>query len=456
VLLLWALLVLAPDGAQTGVDGRAALERAAALVQQGKLADADEQARMALADPGTRAVANSVLGTIRFQQHRLEESARYLEEAIRLQPRLLGARLTLAQIYAIQGQNQRALAVFKQALTLDSANVPARVALTQAAIEFGLLLAKKGAHAEAIEVLESAKQTGPPNYELAFNLGSVYLLDKQPGPALDAYDTALALKPHSVQALQQAAAVAEHQGELERSLSYWIRAKKLQPESPEILLGFGRVCLRMDLLEDAEPALTRAASLKPDDATYQYTLAAAKAGRHEFEAAQALLQRLVEKQPADSQLQYALGAVHYVQGHLDDAAAHLRESVRLQPQQLTSPYYLALIARDQGDEAKAIQALETLVQRYPNHGASCEVLGSLLMSARRYPEAEEQLRKAIRLDTSSVKANYQLGLLLARMGRKEDADKQLALANTLRKEQQASSRLQLRLLDPDQVVDRQQ
>ena len=48
-----------------------------------------------------------------------------------------------------------------------------------------------------------------------------------------------------------------------------------------------------------------------------------------------------------------------------------------------------------------------------------------------------------------MKANYQLGLLLARMGRKEEADKQLELAKSLREEDDSESRLQLRLLDPD-------
>ena len=60
-----------------------------------------------------------------------------------------------------------------------------------------------------------------------------------------------------------------------------------------------------------------------------------------------------------------------------------------------------------------------------------------------------------RLDPASVKANYQLGLLLTRMGRKDEAAKQLEVAKGLRKELEASSRLQLRLLDPDQIVDRQ-
>jgi Flp pilus assembly protein TadD len=71
------------------------------------------------------------------------------------------------------------------------------------------------------------------------------------------------------------------------------------------------------------------------------------------------------------------------------------------------------------------------------------------MNARRYDEAERLLRKAVALNPKSVKGNYQLGLLLARMGRREEADKQLAMAKTLREEDDATSRLQLRLLDPE-------
>jgi tetratricopeptide (TPR) repeat protein len=117
---------------------------------------------------------------------------------------------------------------------------------------------------------------------------------------------------------------------------------------------------------------------------------------------------------------------------------------------LASYYYLALVARDQGKEVEAIQMLEKLLQRYPDHGLSHEVLGGLLVSAHRYPEAENSLENAVRLNPKSVKANYQLGLLLARMGKKSEADKHLEIANSLRADDQSNSRLQLRLLDPGQ------
>ena len=270
-----------------------------------------------------------------------------------------------------------------------------------------------------------------------------------PARALATYDLALVLKPDSVTALQQAAVVAERQGELERSLSYWMRAKKLATDDPQVLLGFGRVCLRMDLLEDAEPALTRAASLRPGELAYQYTLVVAKVGKLQYEVAQGLLEPLVEKQPDDAQLQYALGSVLYMQGHLAEAAARLRESLRLEPGQVASYYYLALVARDQGQAAEAIERLEDLLRRHPDHAPSCEDLGGLLMNGRRYAEAEGLLRRAIELNPKSVKANYQLGLLLAHMGRRDEADKQLEMAKSLREEDDKTSRLQLRLLDPD-------
>jgi tetratricopeptide (TPR) repeat protein len=507
--LLFCLLLLIAAVAH-GADSAQALRKAVASVQQGRLEEADRQARLALSDPQSRAVACSVLGTVRFQQKRLPESIHYFEEAIRLQPHLLGAHLSLAEVYTIQGKQDLALRLYRRILELDPSNATARLALARSeaekgdyrrsldlvrpvlptlkqspdgllllaanfvktgdhaaaaqlakdwtnladappawSIKFALLLAEGGVVAEAIDILEGTRQNSDPSYELEFDLAGLYLLKKEPARALEHYDQALRLKPTALPALRQAGAIAERQGELERSLSYWLRAKKIDANDPEILLAFGRVCLKMDLLEDAEPALARAVTLRQDP-TYLYTLAAAKVGKRQFQAAHALLEEILRSKQGDPQLQYALGSVLYLEGNLNDSATHLRESIRLQPEQLAPYYYLALVVRDQGNEAAAIRTLEDVLRRYPDHGPSCEALGGLLMNAHRYPEAETSLEKAVRLNPKSVKANYQLGLLLSRIGKKDEADKQLEVAKSLRKEDEASSRLQLRLLDPDQ------
>jgi tetratricopeptide (TPR) repeat protein len=498
------------QGGSSPVDGREALRRAALLVQQGQFDEADKAASQALSDPDTRAVAHSVLGTIRLQQQRFDESADLLQRAIKLEPRLLGAHLTLGHVYLLQAKPDAALKSFRRALELDPNNAIARLAIAQSEVEranykaaldlarpvvdafkstpegifvlavsalgtgdqaaatalipvwirlpdvpppltlrFGVTLARLGAAREAIDILEHARKTGGSSHELAFNLGGAYVLAGDDARALEAYDEALRVQPESLVALRQAAGIAERQGELERSLSYWIRAKKIEPANPEILLGFGRVCLKMDLLEDAEPALMQAAILRPGELAYEYTLAAAKVGKRQFEDAQARLEKLLKGRPDDAQLQYGLGSVLYVQGRLSEAAAHLRETLRLKPDHLAARYYLALVARDEGNEAAAIEMLKAVLERHPDHAPSHETLGGLLMSAGRYDESETSLRKAVTLNPQSVRANYQLGLLLARTGRKEEADRQLAVTKTLRQEDEANSRLQLRLLEPD-------
>ena len=443
------------SGPLLSADGRQALQNAAALVRQGRLDEAVTQAQLALQDPDARAAAYSVLGSIRLQQQQLGDSARLFEEALKIEPGLPGAQINLAQVYVLQGKADRALDVLRRALTADPSLAPAAASTwagvpdvpVAASVKFALLLVDRGAVADAIGILERVKAASPPSYEVSFNLGSAYVLAREPARAIEAYDAALAVAPDALPALRQAAGIAEQQGQLERALSYWIRAKRIAAEDPDVLLGFGRVCWMMDLLEDAEPALEKAAALRPDGLSHQYTLAAVKVGKRQFEAAQRLLEPLVAAHPGDPRLQYALGAVLYTQGHLDEAAKHLQESARLDPAPPASQYYLALATRDQGREPEATAMLERLVKEHPDHAGAHEALGGLQMGAQRYTEAEASLREAIRLSPTSVKANYQLGLLLVRSGKKEEGDRQLALAKSLREEDAATSRLQLRLLD---------
>ena len=137
VLLSWRPAAAADTAQSSHVDGREALKAAVGLVQQGQLDEADRQARRALADPETRAVANSILGTIRLKQNRLDDSVKLLGEAIRLEPRLVGAQLTLAQVYTLQNKPDLALARFQAVLELDPGNPSARLAIARSEIEKG-------------------------------------------------------------------------------------------------------------------------------------------------------------------------------------------------------------------------------------------------------------------------------------------------------------------------------
>src|SRR6266542_4068301 len=75
------------------------LQRALELVNSGDLAGAEHEARLAIGQPQTQAVAWAMLGTIRLQQKKYQEGAEFLRHALKLDPHLVGARVSLGGVY---------------------------------------------------------------------------------------------------------------------------------------------------------------------------------------------------------------------------------------------------------------------------------------------------------------------------------------------------------------------
>lgn len=82
-------------------------------------------------------------------------------------------------------------------------------------------------------------------------------------------------------------------------------------------------------------------------------------------------------------------------------------------------YGLAL-ARS-GEIRKAVGVLEGITRRWPNDGASWQALGFAYMGAKRTPQAEVALRRAVALGPDLSSEHRDLGALLASRGRDADA-----------------------------------
>ena len=493
--------VAAPDSADQ-------LRRSVEFMRQGDLKSAEEAVQPALQDPATQPVAYALLGSIRLQQKKYQEGTQLLERAIKADPRLVGAHLSLAQAYAFLGKVDRAETLFRRVLELAPDNQNARLALVRIeskkgnhrrtielarpvekqlraspdgllllaeafagaadregaqslvpdwlrlsgvpsawTIKFARALSDGGLIDEPIKILENAKSQGLASYELAFNLAGLYLLAEDLQHASENYESALQFNDRSLPALRQTARIAEKQGELEKALSFLIRAKLEAPDDPEVLFAFGTVSLRLEFIEDSTGALEKAARLRPDHKPTRYWLATARGAARRYDEALALYQALLEENPEDPQLNYAVGSVFYLQVAFDKAEKYLKESIRLNPEQLLSPFYLAMSAQKQGNADEAIRMFREILEAHPDHAPSYEGLGRSLFKQRHYKEARAQFEKAIELVPTSPTANYQLGQLLVRMGLREEAKERLALAKGLREEEE-KTQLVRTLLNP--------
>ena len=97
------------------------IETAAQLLSNGDMAQAEAEARKAMQISSTRALALAMLGTIRLQQGKTEESTKFLVQALDLNPKLVGARTTLGNAYAFGGKPDLAAKCFRDVLRIDPA-----------------------------------------------------------------------------------------------------------------------------------------------------------------------------------------------------------------------------------------------------------------------------------------------------------------------------------------------
>jgi tetratricopeptide (TPR) repeat protein len=489
------------------------IETATNLLNQGKMDQAETEARQALKNPSTQALALAMLGTIRLREGKYGESENFLAQALARNPQLLGARTTLGNAYLLADKPVLARKSFQEVLARDPTNVNARLGLAKVeatlgnyqrslrladpivrqlcesddgilllatdyaalgkkeelqalvrswhdlspppsddlSFEFAKVLIANGMNSEAKEVFddEEANIAMHPSAPMTTKLGEGYLSLGLLDRAEQSFQLALTLQPACAICYQNLAHIAEKQGNSEKALAHLLKAKQQEPENPQILFEFGKMCLQRNLLEDALPALERAVSLKPDHDPFVYVLASAHVAKGNLPKAASLLSGLLRKHPKDSVLNYAIGAVYYMQGNYSEAETSLKQSLKTQPDQVAASYYLALTYDSIGQEDQAVAVFRGLLKGHPEHTPSYIKLGAILVRQHQYEEAQQDLARAVSLEPQSVEAHYQFGLLLRRLGKITESENELAESRKLEAERSAKSDVKLRLLLPE-------
>jgi len=131
----------------------AQFRRAAVLLNQGRLSEAEDHLAGALrADPSHGAARQTYVAML-LEQHRVEAARRLLQEALAVSPAQPAFAVALARIYTEQRDYRNALEV------LDKAGPAARNAEFQAMR--GAVLQRLGKHAEAVEAYQNAIRIAP-------------------------------------------------------------------------------------------------------------------------------------------------------------------------------------------------------------------------------------------------------------------------------------------------------
>ncbi len=276
-------------------DINASLEQAIALLQQGRLMEAEAIFRKILKISPDHADANHLLGVIAIQRGQYDLAVRLITHAIKYNPGVSMYYNNLGYALHMENRLQEALSACERAIQL-SPNLP------EAFYNYGNTLKELGRPKEAMAAYDRAIQLRPDYVDAHYNRGNVLSTTGRAGEAEIGYRRVLSLNPYHAGAYNNLSVVLVAAGKFEEALATCDRAIQFKPDYAQAYNCRGDALRKLLRLEEALQACEKAIELKPDyaEAHYNRGNVLLEAGR--IEEAEDSYQRASELNPDDAQL----------------------------------------------------------------------------------------------------------------------------------------------------------
>ncbi|HUM10669.1 MAG TPA: tetratricopeptide repeat protein [Myxococcaceae bacterium] len=397
--------------------------------------------------PPERARGLALSGAALLLQGKPADAVAGLEEAVRVDPKSVFAKGTLARAYSALKQDEKALPLWKAAVTGEPDNPvwadgqvqslaalkkseEALSAATKARAAFPKDLTTALVVARAQELLDrssdaeasyrAATQLDPTDLDAALGLARLYLRQRRPTDARAALAGVTEKQPQNARLRLGLGELALATGELSTAQSEFERATSLAPEMAEAWVARARLALERRAWKEARAHVEKALSLDPDVAEGRlvHGLALWKLGELQ-EAAKEL--EAARSAGPNHRLEVALGAVRFEQGDLEAAASLLQEVLKAEPGNPEANFWMARVHAKKGDYSLAQESIRAALDRAPTRAAYHNELGHILRDAGKSPEAVEAWKQAVKLDPAYADAWESMGQAYLDAGRYKDA-----------------------------------
>jgi tetratricopeptide (TPR) repeat protein len=303
----------------------------------------------------------------------------------------------------------------------------------------GVVRAQQGLTTQAEELFQQAIKAGPhlpgPHINLARLYGGTRAED-----AIAELDKALEITPDDEGATallreiaRSAGSEAARSGDKERALALLLRAHKIMPRDPDLLVDTALAAMDNGLWADGEKYLLEALSIRPDFPRATYALARAYLGQSKNQPAEEQMRKYLAARPNDASAQYGLGFILVAEQKVEEARAAFEKSLAIQPLQTESLFQLGEISLQQDKRDQAKEEFQKVLERDPRHAGALTEIGLIEFRAGNLAEARTTLAKAATLAPSYYKAHYYYALTLKKLGNKEEAEREFRIATDLQK-----------------------
>lgn len=364
--------------------------------------------------PG-HALANHALGNFYLSRRRDREGERYLKEASKQGPAGRDARFSLADHYVRAGRTADAIALLTSMLAAD--DQPSRdVTIGLARVEF-----RSDQREQAVARIDALLATQP-NHAGGQLLKAQFLTAARDwNAALPLARTALAAEPKSSEAHAVIGDILFGTGDLEGAFASYGEAFRLNPAADRLPVQLARVAVMLGRGADAVQTARDAKRRQPNDAVATLALAQALALTDSYDAAESTLRPLIDNGAPSSAVQTLLGRIRAGRGNRAGAREAFTRALQLDPKAADAIDGLVRLDLQERSVRAARQRVERALAGDPDDSRLLLLSADVSIAASDLPGAERTLRRAANIDSSHLDAVLSLADVLAKQGRRGDA-----------------------------------
>ena len=310
--------------AKSAADHAAKEQQAVALINQGKLQEAEALYRELITAGNNNHIVYGNLAAICGMQDRFDELIEFLRKALELNPNYPDFHNNLGVALKREGDLTAAIASYKSALQLKP-NYP------EAHNNLGNALKEQGDLAAAIASYKTALQLKPNYPEAHNNLGIVLKEQGDLAAAIASYIAAIQINPNYPDAHNNLGTALKDQGDLPAAIASYNTALKLKPNYPDAHNNLGNALTDQGDLPAAITSYITALQLKPNNPDAHNKLGNALKEQGDLTAAISSYKKALVFRPNHPEAHNNLGTALQEQGNLTAAIASYNKAVELKP-----------------------------------------------------------------------------------------------------------------------------
>ncbi len=324
-------------------------------------------------------------------------------------------------------------------------------------VEAGLQAKRAGDLDGAIREFKRVVELAPGLAAAHINLGAVYYEKKDYGNAIVSLRKALEINPdlpgahgmlggsllaqgyasESIPHLEQAQAddllsvALLETGRTREAIDKLEAALVKRPNDPDLLYYLSQALGRLSKQVFDRLAQDSSGSVRRDQ-----MLGEAQATAGNRDAAEKHFRAALAKRPDLRGVHFALGELYFGSGDYENAEREFREEVRMVPGSAAARFKLGVLLLNRGQVHDAVTELKRSNSLRPDMPETLLELGKATAAAGEFAAAEKLFLRVLQLEQASdlaESAHFQLAQVYRKLGRAEDADREMKLFQEMRK-----------------------